>query len=152
VTGFPFSRASRADHLIVARQVATRAGCVKVGAGANYPLSASCPLHLCTLPHLDTASKLPAPRPTSCAVYYQSNLAVTIKAEQDAGHEARRLGDEKVIRTIITPPFAFPGPLVFGEEHRARTRSAPEYLWLVDRSTAPSRFAARDPSFRRRSH
>jgi histidinol-phosphatase len=94
-------------------------------------------------PHLDTA--LEAARAAADVVrrYYQSNLAVTIKADKTPVTEAD-VETEKVIRTIITARFPDHG--FFGEETGSHALDA-EYLWLVDPIDGTKSFVREYPMF-----
>jgi histidinol-phosphatase len=93
--------------------------------------------------HLDTA--LEAARAAADVVrrYYQSNLAVTIKADKTPVTEAD-VETEKVIRTIITARFPDHG--FFGEETGSHALDA-EYLWLVDPIDGTKSFVREYPMF-----
>jgi histidinol-phosphatase len=75
--------------------------------------------------------------------YYQSNVAVTIKADKTPVTEAD-VEAEKVIRSILTSRFPEHG--FYGEE---TGRSAPdaEYLWLVDPIDGTKAFVREYPMF-----
>ena len=75
--------------------------------------------------------------------YYQSNLAVTIKADKTPVTEAD-VETEKVIRTIITARFPDHG--FFGEETGSHALDA-EYLWLVDPIDGTKSFVREYPMF-----
>jgi len=94
-------------------------------------------------PYLDTA--LEAARAAADVVrrYYQSNLAVTIKADKTPVTEAD-VETEKVIRTIITARFPDHG--FFGEETGSHALDA-EYLWLVDPIDGTKSFVREYPMF-----
>jgi histidinol-phosphatase len=75
--------------------------------------------------------------------YYQSNLAVTIKADKTPVTEAD-VETERVIRGIIEARF--PGHGFYGEETGSRALDA-EYLWLVDPIDGTKSFVREYPMF-----
>jgi histidinol-phosphatase len=75
--------------------------------------------------------------------YYQSNLAVTIKADKTPVTEAD-VETEKVIRNVIESRF--PGHGFYGEETGTRALDA-EYLWLVDPIDGTKSFVREYPMF-----
>src|SRR5512139_3922544 len=75
--------------------------------------------------------------------YYQSNLAVTIKADKTPVTEAD-VETEKVIRTILTARFPDHG--FYGEETGQSALDA-EYLWLVDPIDGTKSFVREYPMF-----
>jgi histidinol-phosphatase len=94
-------------------------------------------------PYLDTA--LEAARAAAAVVrrYYQSNLAVSIKADKTPVTEAD-VETEKVIRGIIEARF--PGHGFYGEETGTRALDA-EFLWLVDPIDGTKSFVREYPMF-----
>jgi histidinol-phosphatase len=75
--------------------------------------------------------------------YYQSNIAVTIKADKTPVTEAD-VETEKVIRSILTSRF--PGHGFYGEE-TGRSALDAEYLWLVDPIDGTKAFVREYPMF-----
>ena len=75
--------------------------------------------------------------------YYQSNLAVTIKADKTPVTEAD-VETEKVIRSILAARFPDHG--FFGEETGQSALDA-EYLWLVDPIDGTKAFVREYPMF-----
>jgi histidinol-phosphatase len=75
--------------------------------------------------------------------YYQSNLAVTIKADKTPVTEAD-VETEKVIRAILTARFPDHG--FYGEETGKSALDA-EYLWLVDPIDGTKSFVREYPMF-----
>jgi histidinol-phosphatase len=75
--------------------------------------------------------------------YYQSNLAVTIKADKTPVTEAD-VETEKVIRAILTSRFPEHG--FYGEETGQSALDA-EYLWLVDPIDGTKSFVREYPMF-----
>jgi histidinol-phosphatase len=75
--------------------------------------------------------------------YYQSNVAVTIKADKTPVTEAD-VETEKVIRSILTSRF--PGHGFYGEE-TGRSALDAEYLWLVDPIDGTKAFVREYPMF-----
>jgi histidinol-phosphatase len=75
--------------------------------------------------------------------YYQSNLAVTIKADKSPVTEAD-VETEKVIRAILAERFPDHG--FYGEETGQRALDA-EYLWLVDPIDGTKAFVREYPMF-----
>ena len=75
--------------------------------------------------------------------YYQSNVAVTIKADKTPVTEAD-VETEKVIRSILTARF--PGHGFYGEE-TGRSALDAEYLWLVDPIDGTKAFVREYPMF-----
>jgi len=75
--------------------------------------------------------------------YYQSNLAVTIKADKTPVTEAD-VETEKVIRAILAERFPDHG--FYGEETGQRALDA-EYLWLVDPIDGTKAFVREYPMF-----
>jgi histidinol-phosphatase len=75
--------------------------------------------------------------------YYQSNLAVTIKADKTPVTEAD-VETEKVIRAILTARFPEHG--FYGEETGKSALDA-EYLWLVDPIDGTKSFVREYPMF-----
>jgi histidinol-phosphatase len=75
--------------------------------------------------------------------YYQSNLAVTIKADKTPVTEAD-IETEKVVRRIIEARFPDHG--FYGEETGSRALDA-EYLWLVDPIDGTKSFVREYPMF-----
>ena len=75
--------------------------------------------------------------------YYQSNLAVTIKADKSPVTEAD-VETEKVIRGILAARFPDHG--FYGEETGASALDA-EYLWLVDPIDGTKSFVREYPMF-----
>ena len=75
--------------------------------------------------------------------YYQSNLAVTIKADKTPVTEAD-VETEKVIRAILTARFPEHG--FYGEETGQDALDA-EYLWLVDPIDGTKSFVREYPMF-----
>jgi histidinol-phosphatase len=144
LTGFPFSRASRAGSPDVSRKVGNARRCVKRGAGANYPPSAirSPPVMTHSI-HLATA--LEAARAAADVIrrYYRSNLAVTIKADRSPVTEAD-VEAEKCIRAIVAARFPDHG--FYGEETGSSALDA-EYLWLVDPIDGTKAFVRDYPMF-----
>ena len=94
-------------------------------------------------PYLATA--LEAARAAAAVVrrYYQSNLAVTIKADKTPVTEAD-VETEKVIRGIIEARFPDHG--FYGEETGTSALDA-EYLWLVDPIDGTKAFVREYPMF-----
>jgi len=94
-------------------------------------------------PFLSTA--LEAARAAADVVrrYYQSNLAVTIKADKTPVTEAD-VETEKVIRSILAARFPDHG--FFGEETGQSALDA-EYLWLVDPIDGTKAFVREYPMF-----
>ena len=94
-------------------------------------------------PFLSTA--LEAARAAADVVrrYYQSNLAVTIKADKTPVTEAD-VETEKVIRGILTSRFPEHG--FYGEETGQSALDA-EYLWLVDPIDGTKSFVREYPMF-----
>jgi len=94
-------------------------------------------------PYLSTA--LEAARAAAAVVrrYYQSNLAVTIKADKTPVTEAD-VETEKVIRAILTARFPDHG--FYGEETGSSALDA-EYLWLVDPIDGTKSFVREYPMF-----
>ncbi len=75
--------------------------------------------------------------------YYQSNVAVTIKADKTPVTEAD-VETEKVIRSILTSRFPEHG--FYGEE-TGRSALDAEYLWLVDPIDGTKAFVREYPMF-----
>jgi histidinol-phosphatase len=75
--------------------------------------------------------------------YYQSNLAVTLKADKTPVTEAD-VETEKVIRAILEARF--PGHGFYGEETGSNALDA-EYLWLVDPIDGTKSFVREYPMF-----
>ena len=75
--------------------------------------------------------------------YYQSNVAVTIKADKTPVTEAD-VEAEKVIRSILTSRFPEHG--FYGEE-TGRSALDAEYLWLVDPIDGTKAFVREYPMF-----
>ena len=75
--------------------------------------------------------------------YYQSNLAVTIKADKTPVTEAD-VETEKVIRAILTERFPDHG--FYGEETGERALDA-DYVWLVDPIDGTKSFVREYPMF-----
>ncbi len=75
--------------------------------------------------------------------YYQSNLAVTLKADKSPVTEAD-VETEKVIRSIIARRFPAHG--FYGEETGSSALDA-EYLWLVDPIDGTKAFVREYPMF-----
>jgi len=94
-------------------------------------------------PHLATA--LEAARAAAEVVrrYYQSNLAVNIKADKTPVTEAD-VETEKVIRSILEAHFPDHG--FYGEETGSNALDA-EYLWLVDPIDGTKSFVREYPMF-----
>jgi len=75
--------------------------------------------------------------------YYQSNLAVTVKADKTPVTEAD-VEAEQVIRAILTERF--PGHGFYGEE-TGRSALDAEYVWLVDPIDGTKSFVREYPMF-----
>jgi histidinol-phosphatase len=98
------------------------------------------------MPHsVFLATALEAARAAADVVrhYYQSNVAVTIKADKTPVTEAD-VEAEKVIRSILTSRFPEHG--FYGEE-TGRSALDAEYLWLVDPIDGTKAFVREYPMF-----
>jgi len=108
----------------------------------RYPLSA---IRFLMSHSVHLATALEAARAAAEVVrhYYQSNLAVTIKADKSPVTEAD-VETEKTIRSIIAAKFPAHG---FHGEETGSTGMDAEYVWLVDPIVGTKAFVREYPMF-----